>query len=315
MSTLNNPKFSKIAENLRLVWSASSLEAYMKDPLSYYWHNVLGYNDLTPKAALVWGTLWHAVTASYKDLRSRGFDRDEALGLSIVVALKLAKDRDLDVVSVNSTKRDVKTRNTYTLIRTLIWWEQKYHNDELKVVEGEDGPLIEQHFSIPLGLKAYTGEDYVIEGYLDEIVEDEDGDQFVLERKHTIQTISSYYFYQYDPNVQTWTYDLVASVLLPMSPLQGLIVEAAQTGVGFAAFERHPISRTKEQRAHWLEVMRYWIQRAEKDAYSGTWINAMNPATTTYESKWKDIQRKTPAMWKAILETEMSRAYEEHSQR
>jgi len=166
--------------------------------------------------------------------------------------------------------------------------------------------MIERHFVVPLGLTSgpLPIEEYYLCGYLDEIAQDKepDGDKFVLERKSTTSTVASYYFDQHDPSVQMWTYDLIGSKIMPMSPLRGVVVEACQTAVGFTRFERHEISRTPEQRKHWLETIHYWVKQAEQCALNGYW--PMNPATQTFKSTARDIQRRSPSSWPALLKTD-----------
>ena len=301
--------FSKQDPELRLVWSATTLEAYMRDPLTYYWKHVLGYVPLVQAPALVWGSLWHMATALFKQLtegRDAVLSRDEALFVTIEKTICEAQKIDLNDIARNGKKSDINKRTMYTLIRSLIWWEANYRDDSFRTADTGAVCPLEQHFMVPLGIKAYTGEDYLITGVLDEIVADEDGDQFVLERKHTTQTISSYYFNNYDPSVQVYTYDLVGSLILPHNPLRGVVIESCQTAVGFSRFERHEVLRTQEQRNHWLNVLRHWIRRAEQDCTDRSWQNAMNPATTIYDSVYRDIETKSPSSWASLLKSEFT---------
>lgn len=308
---MNEFGFSKKNPNLRLAWDATVLNTYMQDPLIYFWKYVQGYRSIVPATALVWGDLWHRLTASFNDLLLRGFSRDEALMLTIEVGLKFGRqvprfpDWTLDEISQAGKKDDHKKRNTYTLIRSLIWWEAEYRHMDEKVLLGPDNkPLLEQHFIIPLGMKAYTGEDYLLCGSMDMIVEDEDG-QYVVERKHTARTLSQYYFEDFDPSVQIYTYDLVGSILLPQNPLRGVVVEACQTAVGFSRFERHEVFRTPSQRVEWHETLKYWISRAENDAKTGEF--RMNPASNAYASIFTAIQKKDASHQLSMLESELDR--------
>jgi hypothetical protein len=278
----------------------------MRDPLAYYFVHVQGYGSGIPSAALVWGSLWHEVTAEYKLQYARESDVDKALLATIRFALAEATKARIDWISANSTRDgDENKRTTYTLVRSLIWWVENYRNDRFRPVQFDGKLAVELNFALPLPLKAPTGENYVLCGYLDEVVQDEDGYQLVLERKTTTKTISSYYFYTYDPSVQVYTYDLVGSILLPKNPIQGVVIEATQTAVGFSRFERHDVIRTREQREHWLKVLQYWIKRAERDAIDNNWEVALNTEATTYESKFRDIERRAPTMWPVILGSDL----------
>ena len=308
--------------SLRIAWDATALKAYMRDPLAYYWQYVQGYQSVITPAPLLWGTLWHEVTRRFKQTlyesrAKRGAlapgeigelltDRDQALLIGVQEAIALATAANMNDVAASGRKGDLKTRNLYTLIRSLIWWEAEYRDDDVEVVSHEGKPLLEQHFTVPLGMKASTGEDYLLCGSWDEVVEDEDG-QFILERKSTTTTLSDYYFLQFDPDVQIYTYDLVGSFMLPDNPLKGVVVEACQTVVGFSRFMRHEVFRTPEQRKRWLATLKYWIDRAEQDALNASWTLAMNCEASIFESAYKQVQRRTPSHWKSMLESEMER--------
>ncbi|KKL09323.1 hypothetical protein LCGC14_2567000 [marine sediment metagenome] len=245
------------------------------------------------------------------------------LGHAIRFTFKRALE--LDLMNCPASKSDDNKRNTYTLVRALVWYAAKYRTDVLRPVANEDGLMIEQHFVVPMGMKTavpwpfrsvregsmmtgptpYTDpepEDYYLCGSLDEICQDEDGDQFVLERKSTTTTVADYYFLQHEPSVQIYTYDLIGSIILPTSPLRGVVVEACQTAVGFTRFERHEVTRIPEQRKHWLETIHYWVKQAEQCALSGYW--PMNPAGHTFESTARQIQRRAPSSWPALLKTD-----------
>jgi hypothetical protein len=171
----------------------------------------------------------------------------------------------------------------------------------------ENGKIaLELHYALPLPFKAYTGENYILTGYFDEFVQDtEEGDYWVLERKHTTRTISDYYFYTYNPSVQIFTYDLVGSIMLPGKQLRGVIVEALQTAVTFSRPERHEIRRTPLQREHWAGVIEYWIRRAEQDARENSWHFAMNTEASSFDSVYKEIQRRDPSSWRGLLDTDL----------
>lgn len=317
--------FSDKHPDLRLAWDATCLAAFMKDPLVYFWTYVRGHQSISKPRAMLWGTLWHEAIAEYRKQSDwaggEGWTttpinlEDPALHKAIRFTIKRADE--LNLMDSPCRREDENRRNVYTLVRSLIWYATKYRTDWLAPVVDTDGSLmIEKHFVVPMGLKsratfvdrsvypAITApeEDYYLCGSLDEIAQDEDGDQFVLERKSTTSTVASYYFDQHDPSVQMWTYDLIGSKIMPMSPLRGVVVEACQTAVGFTRFERHEITRTPEQRKHWLETIHYWVKQAEQCALSGYW--PMNPASQTFKSTARDIQRRSPSSWPGLLKTD-----------
>jgi hypothetical protein len=89
------------------------------------------------------------------------------------------------------------------------------------------------------------------------------GDQiYVLDRKTTGSTISSYYYKQFNPNNQISLYTLASRIVLPQSAA-GVIIDACQLAVGFARFHRGMITKTQGQLDEWLRDMGVWLQRAE----------------------------------------------------
>ena len=299
--------FSEKEPDLRLVWSPTTLAAYMQDPLAYYWRHVKGYKTETHSLAQTWGSAYHEAIAEYWKARLGGASRQEAVESGVRKALEHREPFRLALAEARL--KDAKTRNLRTLLRAVVWYDYKYGQDgrfqPTYLHEGE--PAVELDFAIPIG-KAATGEDYILAGVLDQIMIDDMGRLVVVERKTTTRTIASgYYWQQYNPSVQVWCYDLAGAELLPNEPLHGVVVEACQTAMHFCDFERHEVVRTPEQRAHWRECLMYWIKRAEEDALQKRWDRAMNPATMVWETPFRRMEAKPPSMWDALLDIEFVR--------
>ena len=299
--------FSNEIPTLRLAWDATTLDSYMRCPLTYYWKDVLGYRQESTAVALLFGTLYHDSVGQYEQARLHGKDVDSALREAITWLLAEAKEKGFADISASS--RDAKTRNIRNLVRALIWFSVWTERDEVyeRCAMPDGSSSIEVSWAMPLGIKAPTGEDYILSGSLDQVKRRvDDGSLVVNERKTTTTTIGSYYWKKFNPNVQIWTYDLIGSMVLGSSgKLRGVVVEACQSAVHFTRFDREEIVRTRMQREQWLESIKYWIRRAEADAINHTWAEAMNPATLNWENVYRTIQTKSPKMWDRYLEMEL----------
>jgi hypothetical protein len=290
---------------LTLVWDMSRLSAYARDPLAFYWKCILGMRSVGFSSALTWGTLYHEATGYFEKQVFYGVDRETALRDAIRKLIPAAlKER----MPVQGAKGDAAKRNVRTLVRALVWFEAEYRDNPMPPIALADGtPAIEFNAVVPLDMKAPTGEDYLIVVNIDKIASDDTGAQFAIERKTTTQTLGKYFFQKYDPCFQTYTYDLVCDAMFPSTRLRGVTVEACQTAVEFARFERHPIVRTPGAREHWLKVIKYWIRRAERDALDNSWFCAMNTESSSYESVYREIQRRDPKIWNSLLAVDLSR--------
>lgn len=296
--------FSTKVPGLRLAWDASCLSAYMQDPLQYSWKNIQGFRHVGFASAREWGTFYHEAVGHFEHQVHKGVPREVALRKTIKLLIPAAIEMGFPI---RGEKGDAAKRSVYTLVRSLIWFEAEYRDRPLPPLELANGRCaLEYNFCLPLGMKASTGEDYLLVGNIDKIGTDADGYQYCVERKTTTTTLGPYFFTKYDPCMQTYLYDVVAAILFPKARLRGVIVEACQTAVDFTRFDRHPIERTPRQRAHWLEVIKYWIKRAEQDALDNSWDRAIN-SEGGFASVFKDVQRRDPSVWTAMLRTELSR--------
>jgi len=300
---MNEFGFSDKVPNLRLAWDSTCLSGYMKDPLTYYWKYCIGYRDYGDTLARDFGTVWHEATGCFEQIVFAGGSRDAALaqGLQLIIQ----RGQELGIPAAPERGGPSSKRNLRALVRALIWWEVDTRERAWRTATNADGtPAIEVRFLVPLGAYASTGEEYMVCGSFDGRIEVE-GDFWTLERKTTAQTLGPYFWQTYDPCVQTYTYDYVSRLLYPAQKTRGVIVEGMQTGAEFARTDTHRIVRTDEQRLHWREVMLYWIRRAEQDALAGSWHHAMNPETSSFGSVYKDIQKRDPRVWDALLRTDL----------
>lgn len=296
--------FSDKIPTLRLAFDATMLSQYMRDPLSYKWKYVDGWREPRAGGALNWGSLWHEGAATFDTAVLAGATRSTALADAIKFACKRGHELN---VPVYGAKGDEAKRCIRSLVRALVWYEADTAHRAWRTETNANGtPAIEVRFQLPLGVYATTGEEFVLCGSFDGLIDD-GGDAWVLERKTTTSAISPFFWERYDPNMQTYLYDFVSVQLYPDKNIRGVRVEALQTGVEFCRVETHDIRRTAVQREHWKQVMLYWIRRAEQDALNDSWSLALNSESSTFGSIFKDIQKRDPRMWDALLATDLEK--------
>lgn len=298
---------SELNPQLRRVWSASTLDALLKDPLSYKWQYVDGYRA-ERGLPMAWGIAWHEARATYITSRLRGHDRDTAIQEAAAVALREAEKFEVQELASESNL-DRKKRNVRTLLRTIVWFDAEFgEGDIYEPVMLDDRPAVEIPFALPIvdpdtgkPLKTREGEDYLLTGVLDQIARDDEGKLWTFELKNTTSTPGSYYFRRYDPSTQLNTYALVSSIILPNDPLDGVIIEAAQNAVGFTRFERYLVHRTPSQNDQWLRCICRWVKFAEDRAYNDDWADFMNPANIYGDSVFRMIMAQPQEVWEHLL--------------
>ena len=279
-----NPADTHIApwnENLQIAWDATSLRSLMTCPRKYEYEILQGRKN--GNEAMRFGLVYHAAKEildeeiSYRKEIAYGGDVDEALIMAIQYAWTETEKW--------GTKDDIpcidNARTRYTLVRGLVWSLEALGTDILTPFEFPDGTLgIELSWRVPLPITYHEPQTpnptediekpYLLCGHFDGLVNFQ-YDVYVLERKTTKQTLKSFFFKNYSPDVQISTYNLAADLMYQTLDVRGVIVEVMQTAVGFSRYLRQPIKRTLEQRSEFLEDVIYYIKKAEEYAESGVY--------------------------------------------
>lgn len=211
-------------------------------------------------AHLEFGSLYHSALETYDKSRSQGHDHTQAQrsALRHVLVNTWAEGKPLEF------DHNLKTRRN--LVRSVIWYLEQFADDPATTVQLADGrPAVELSFRLPVdhGL--------VLCGHLDRVVEYQ-GSKFVMDRKTTTSTISSYYFDRYSPDNQMSLYTLAGRIILN-SPIRGVIIDAVQIAVGFSRFERGMVYRSEGELEEWLNNAYFWIGQAQRMAENPTEAN------------------------------------------
>lgn len=261
--TRSDELFSKSLPSHQIAWDHTSLSILKECPRKYQLAIIEGWRPKTTAAPLAFGSLMHAVLEEYDRLQHRSPDasRDTLMSRTVRYALEITTLRNEDdTIKAFFSTTDSK-RSRYNLVRAIVWYIDKFHDERLCTASLPNGsPALELSFRISLPFTTPDGTPYIYCGHIDKIGELSEN-LFVVERKHTTTTLSSYYFDRFSPSNQVTGYIFAANVMM-QRPVNGALVDAMQIAEGFSRVLRAPITRTQEQVNEWLLNLGYWLRQA-----------------------------------------------------
>lgn len=216
-------------------WDATRLRTLFLCKRRFYYEQIKQLRNLRDgfQVNLEFGNAWHEAIRSYDTARITG--GTNPLETSIRRAIEITKDWPKETGS--------SQKNVSTLVRALIWYEEKFGDNPLVPLFHNGTPCFELGFNLPLFPERSEAKNApTLCGNLDGIVEF-GGEIWILERKSTATALSGFYWNKFDPNIQVDVYCLAAHLLWPEWKVQGVMVEAFQTGATFARFERRLFRR------------------------------------------------------------------------
>jgi len=236
-------------------WDSTSLGQLKECPQKYYLSMVRGLRGGAASIHLEFGILYHKALENYDKLRAHGVTHTTAEEIVVKELLVVTYGWEFD--------HNLKTRET--LIRTVVWYlEQFGDNDPATTVVLNSGvPAVE------LSFRLQVDDELVLCGHLDRVVEFQ-GQNYVMDRKTSNSTISSYYFDQFSPDNQMSLYTLAGSIIYD-NPVKGVIIDAAQIAVGFSRFERAMVYRTDTQTTEWLRDTKLFIEQSRRYSDLNYW--------------------------------------------
>lgn len=247
---------------VQYAWDSTSLGWLKECPRKYQYHMIQGLRSKGESVHLTFGDLYHKGLEWYDQHRAQGQDHESATFEVVSTLLHRTWDYERDPPGPWETGHQ---KNRETLIRSVIWYlEQFGENDPATTITLANGKA-----AVELSFKLQVDEDLVLCGHLDRVVEFQ-GQWFVMDRKTSTSTISSYYFDQYSPDNQMSLYTLAGSVITG-NPIRGVIIDAVQIAVGFSRFERGMVYRTPDQSEEWLADTKVWIRQAQLFAEANHW--------------------------------------------
>lgn len=253
--------WSKTVPNLPIAWDNTMFKALKSCPRKFYLNIVQHWRYRNPSPHLKWGLLYHAALENYHKQQADGVKHEDALQHTI---WKLLED------SIDFTEDHIHAKTRKTLIRAVIWYLEEFRHDVAKTYIRPNGePAVELSFRIELPYNSPDGSPYLYCGHMDRVV-DVGGVLYVDEYKSTSSALNDKYFRQWTPNGQISGYTFAGRTAFAL-PVQGVMVDAVQTGVTFCRFKRQFINRTDEQLEEWLASTIRWIKYAEELAQASEW--------------------------------------------
>lgn len=292
-----NAALSAKTPGLQLSWDSTSLGELKTCARKYYYRILLGLSPRDLSVHLKFGLGFHGALERYDHARAAGADFQEGAR----VALKWVMDYTWDHKMGRPWLSSDPNKNRGTLIRTVVWYLDQFQNDPIETLILANGkPAVELSFAIPLPFESSKGEPFILSGHLDRVGHFASG-LYIADRKTTKWTLSKSYFDQFSPHNQFSTYIFAGKVAYDL-PIAGLIVDAAQVGVGFSRFERQIVPRTREETDEWLVGLRHWLRMAEYFAEAGEWPMNESSCGNYGGCAFRPICSKTPgarAQWLA----------------
>lgn len=226
--------------NGQFAWDQTSINLAQTCLRKYKLKILEGWESQSQSDHLIFGRIYASALELYHKKIAEGLDDDAAT----IEVVRYALVESWGWTSLHNTK----TRPN--LIRTIIWYLAEFgQNDTLKTYTLQNGkPAVELSFAFEFY------DDFLLTGHLDRVVtHTDDNDLYITDNKTTGTTISSYYFNQFNPDNQMSLYAIAGRAILK-SPIQGVIIDAAQIAVHFSRFARATVFRAEDQLEEWNQV-------------------------------------------------------------
>jgi len=264
--------FSVAIPQMPIAWDSTMLGLLKECPRKFEYTILNGWQSSGFAAHLEFGIAYHKALEEYDIHRANGMDHLDAMIETVRFCMNYGtRDSENRFIPYDAmfTREPNKTRDT--LVRSVVWYLEHFKFDYAKTVllKTTNKPAVELSFKLGLDLINPDGGEFVLCGHLDRVVE-VDHQLWITDRKTTKSTITSRYWAQFTPNNQMSLYYAAGRIVLN-EPIRGIIIDAAQIGVGFTNFARHQITRTPGVQDEWLRDTYTWIGIAMQYASDGYW--------------------------------------------
>jgi PD-(D/E)XK nuclease superfamily len=285
---------------LQLAWDSSSLSILKECPRKYQLSIIKGYAARLENAHLTWGRVYHSSLELYDRLRAKGWDFESSEREALKHSLIATWDFDLN----RPWNSDINTKTRETLARSVVWYLETFKDDPVETVILSNGnAAVEVSFRFdPQIATRTTGEHFLICGHLDKLGRFERR-VYILDRKSTKNQLSEDFFLQFNPHTQMSTYDIGGSFIFREEPIEGIIIDAVQTGVGFSRYQRGFTHRTEDLRAEWLRTTEYWLLTAEYLARKYGEDDWPTNDSACFGCQFRRVCAENPKMRQQVLDT------------
>jgi hypothetical protein len=252
--------FSENNPRLQVSFDNTSISIYKDCPRKYLYSIIHGYRPKFKAPPLVFGSVYHDCLEHFEKLIALGEDREVSLRKTIRYAI----EKSLEGFG------DDPRRTKITLLRSIVWYSEQFKVDPLKTYVFSNGRIgLEMSFSFELPFKSNSNEIFNYCGHMDKLALYND-QLYTVERKHTVQTLSSSFFERYFFSAQVGGYVFAGKVVFDQ-PVAGAIIEATQVAVNFSRFGRSVVYRVNDHLEEWLQDLHYWIKQIEFSAEKDFW--------------------------------------------
>jgi hypothetical protein len=220
--------------NIQFAWSSTTLSLLKECPRKYQYVVIEGWGSRDESIHLRFGQEYHSALQDYAIARAQGTPHEDAIRDTV----QRLHRRVWNWLPDRSTRAG-KYKNRDTILGLVIDYLDHFREDPAETfILGDGTPAVELSFRFELdwgpreGIDAATGSNlgaaqpYLLSGHLDRVVNFADG-LYVMDRKTSLSTLSSYYFNQFSPSNQMSLYTLAGKIMLN-SPIKGVIIDAAQ---------------------------------------------------------------------------------------
>ena len=298
--------------NVQFAWNSTCLGLLKTCPRLYQYIVIEGWGIRDESIHLRFGIEYHSALQDYAAARANGVDHESAIRETV----RLLHSRVHDWLPDRNTRAG-KYKNRETIIGLVIDYLDNFREDPAETFMLDDGTAAVElafRFELDWGPKygatpePQTCDDpdvgpmqpYLLCGHLDRVVNFADG-LYVMDRKTSLSTLSSYYFNQFSPSNQMSLYTLAGKIMLN-SPIKGVIIDAAQVLLTQPnSFQRGFTYRTDDQLDEWLVDLRYWLHNAETYATNGHWPQNDTSCDKFGGCKFREVCSRSPQVREAYL--------------
>lgn len=278
-------------DGYQFAWDSVSLTTFKDCGRKYYYSIVLGYASRERSVHLDFGILLHSALEFYHHQRAEGRHFQDALRSTIRHALDLS----------SGFQSDDKYKNRQTLIRSLVWYLDQFKDDPAPTIILANGkPAVELSFRFEIP----DAPEFLYCGHMDRIASF-DGKLYVFDVKSTKRYLDSNYFAQFSPHNQMTGYTLGGKITFHQ-PVEGVIIDAIQVGVGFSRFARGFTTRHESQLDEWLKETAYWVKLARGYAQANFWPLNESSCDKYFGCPFRTVCSKPPKQREAWLKADFT---------
>jgi PD-(D/E)XK nuclease superfamily len=289
-------------------WDSTSLGLLKTCARLYEYVIIEGWQSRDESIHLRFGIEYHTALQDYAISRAKSIPHEDAIHDTIRALHHRIWNWEPD-----RNGRAGKYKNRESIVALVIDYLDHFSDDPATTFILDSGePAVELSFRFELDwgpqgttvetdpLTVVPNQPYLLSGHLDRVVEFNDA-LYVMDRKTSVSTLSTYYFNQWSPSNQMTLYTLAGRTILN-SPIRGVIIDAAQVKLQEPnTFQRGFTYRSDDQLDEWLLDLKFWLAQSEVYADANHW--PMNEASCgNYGGcKFREVCSKSPAVREQYL--------------